>query len=622
MVNRAAIALALLATVIVHAQNRDRRIQPIVARKQVALVIGNAAYGNRPLLNPVNDARAMARVLQSLNYDVALITDADRKAMGQAIDRFVAKLGTGDVAFFYYSGHGMQVEDENYLLPVDFQGKDEKDARYDAEPASRIQDRMERSGAQLNIMVLDACRDNPFHSSSRSSAGGLAAMSGGRGTFIAFATSPGKTASDNPGGKNGLFTQYLLEALPEPGLGLNEVFDLVRERVDAASNGKQLPWTLSSVVGRYSFVAGSATPAANGGRATPDVNPPTPRADPNPPASVDTNPKEAPPGEQRRLTPDLLVYCRSHGYSGLRNLNDTGFGWRCTPGDVVINTNQACKEQYGAPFVAHLISPPPGRPSDWVCINNSVPQSTPAKNGGRAATDLNPSAPRVDAKPPSNLKVDSKVNPKDGLTYVSIPPGTFMMGCSPDDMQCPPDEKPPRKLTITNGFWMGQTDVTQEAYQRVVGKNPSRFKGPKLPVEQVGLDDARAYCATVGMRIPTEAEWEYAARAGTTGSRYGDIDEISWHNRNSGAKTHEVGQKQPNAWNLCDMLGNVWQWTADWYAEQLPGGIDPTGPTAGQYRVVRGGSWVYAAPTIRVSQRSRIAYGVRNDNLGFRCVGN
>jgi uncharacterized caspase-like protein len=141
---RPAFLLALLsATALMLAQ--DRRVEPIVAHKQVALVIGNAASTSHPLKNPRNDAVAMARRLRELHYDVTLVTDADRKAMGLAIDRFVDKLGAGDVGFFYYSGHGAQVEGENYLIPVDFQGQNETDVRYDAHPAGRIQERMERA---------------------------------------------------------------------------------------------------------------------------------------------------------------------------------------------------------------------------------------------------------------------------------------------------------------------------------------------------------------------------------------------------------------------------------------------------------------------------------------------
>src|SRR5579862_7531847 len=125
MFRAALFTLLLLPT----ASAQDRRVQPIVARKQVALVIGNAAYANGPLANSVRDAQAVAGRLRELNFDVALATDTGRKAMGVAIDQFLNKLGTGDVAFFYYSGHGMQVDGENYLVPIDFNGQNETDVR-------------------------------------------------------------------------------------------------------------------------------------------------------------------------------------------------------------------------------------------------------------------------------------------------------------------------------------------------------------------------------------------------------------------------------------------------------------------------------------------------------------
>jgi hypothetical protein len=113
--------------------------------------------------------------------------------------------------------------------------------------------------------------------------------------------------------------------------------------------------------------------------------------------------------------------------------------------------------------------------------------------------------------------------------------------------------------------------VTQQAYQRVTGQNPSNLKGANLPVENVNWDEAQAYCAAIGGRLPTEAEWEYAARAGSTAARYGNLDEIAWHSGNSGGRTHEVGQKLANAFGLFDMLGDVWQWTANWYGSVLHG---------------------------------------------------
>jgi formylglycine-generating enzyme required for sulfatase activity len=228
---------------------------------------------------------------------------------------------------------------------------------------------------------------------------------------------------------------------------------------------------------------------------------------------------------------------------------------------------------------------------------------------------------QLSAQPVSELR---KVNPIDGLTYVWISPGKFVMGCSPGDSDCAPDEKPPRQVTIAKGFWMGQTPVTQEAYQQVTGKSPGYFKGSKFPADSVSWDDAQTYCLATDMRLPTEAEWEYAARAGVMAARYGDIDQIAWYGVNAENKTHEVMQKAPNAWHLYDMLGNVWEWTADWYAAHLAdvAVTDPQGPETGKVRVLRGGSWGNGPAFVRLSVRSANEPGNRSNVVGFRCVGN
>ena len=217
----------------------------------------------------------------------------------------------------------------------------------------------------------------------------------------------------------------------------------------------------------------------------------------------------------------------------------------------------------------------------------------------------------------------TRVNFKDGLIYVWVPPGKFMMGCSLGDKECDKDEKPQHEVTITRGFWMGQTPVTQEAYQRLTGANPSYFKGPRLPVERVNWNEAVAYCTAVRMRLPTEAEWEYAARGDSTAARYGNLDEIAWYSVNSGRRTHDVGQKKPNAFGLYDMLGNVYQWTADWSGEKYSernGTLNPWGPSSGQRRVLRGGAWGGTVKDIRASVRGKDEPAIRYSDLGFRCA--
>ena len=181
-------------------------------RAGVALVAGNAAYPSTPLRNSLNDARDLSAALRELGFEVTLVADADLRSIDRAVETFVAGLQPGDVALFYYSGHGMQVNGENYLLPIDFRAQQEADVPYQAYSASRVHERMQAREASLSIVILDACRNNPFRGV-RSASKGLAPMQTDKGSFIAFAAAPGQTASDNPSESNGLFTKHLLDAL-------------------------------------------------------------------------------------------------------------------------------------------------------------------------------------------------------------------------------------------------------------------------------------------------------------------------------------------------------------------------------------------------------------------------
>jgi tetratricopeptide (TPR) repeat protein len=233
---------------------------PLQPRALVALVIGNGAYRENALPNPPNDARAIRDVLVELGFTVELKIDADRRQLGMSIEQFRKRLHRGDLAVFYYAGHGFQIDGENYLVPTDFEKHDVTAAKFDSYPIAPLIEGMEKSGATLNIIILDACRNNPFRDG-RAMSGGLAAMNAAAGTFIAFATSPGQTASDNSRGKNGLFTTYLLEALRQSGLTLDDVFNRTREQVYNVSHHDQLPWTQSSVIGRFYFRPANETAA-------------------------------------------------------------------------------------------------------------------------------------------------------------------------------------------------------------------------------------------------------------------------------------------------------------------------------------------------------------------------
>jgi WD40 repeat protein len=217
-------------------------------------VVGNNAYPSAPLRNAVADANEVSKALRDLQFDVTTLSDSNLVTLERAVEAFAARLQPSDVALFYFSGHGVQVDGENYLVPVDFKGIDEVDVKHLAYSASRVHDKLE-AHARIRIIVLDACRDNPFRST-RSVQRGLATMTAS-GSLIAFATGPGSTASDNPRGKNGLFTEKLLEALKEPGLSTSELFRKVRLLVNNASGGRQTPWLWDGLIGDFVFRAGA-----------------------------------------------------------------------------------------------------------------------------------------------------------------------------------------------------------------------------------------------------------------------------------------------------------------------------------------------------------------------------
>ena len=238
-----------------------------------------------------------------------------------------------------------------------------------------------------------------------------------------------------------------------------------------------------------------------------------------------------------------------------------------------------------------------------------------------------------DEPSPSTLK-DQSFN-VDGVSFTmkAVQGGTFTMGSSEDDADAFDQEKPAHSVTVSS-FWIGQTEVTQELWEKVMKNNPSYFKGDKLPVEMVSWDDCQDFIKELNtktgkkFRLPTEAEWEYAARGGNKSKGYkysggNEIDKVAWYEDNSSDKTHDVGTKAANELGIYDMTGNVWEWCSDWWSNSYYSSSpasNPQGPSTGSYRVFRGRSWYDNARHSRVTIRGNRKPGDRSYYLGLRLV--
>jgi len=492
------------------------------AEPRIALVIGNSAYAEGPLANPVNDARDMAVTLHQLGFEVLSGENRNHRQMEALIRDFGRKIRGGGVGMFYFAGHGAQVGGNNYLIPIGAQINGEAEVKYEAVDAGFVLAQMEEARNRLNIVVQDACRNNPFARSFRSPSRGLASVDAPVGTLIAYATAPGRTANDG-GGRNGLYTKELLAAMKLPGLKLEDVFKRTRSEVRSQSNNQQIPWEASSIEGDFYF-------SSSGPRPTP-----TPRPTPAP------------------LTP--------------------------------------------------IIALPRGVDPSRLAVHNFTTATVDAQGNAR----------RFAGTPTQQYTED-------------LGSGVML------------EMVPVRGSGGIQDFWIGKFEVTQEQWRAVMGNNPSGFQGDKLPVEDVcsgGSDCPKEYSvkefckrlnARLGLstgnryRLPKEAEWEYAAQAGTkTKFAFGDTisPEIVNYDGNylygatkKGAyreKTVEVGSLGvANAWGIYDMLGNVWEWCEY---------IDQTGASN---QIWRGGGWNHVADYDRSAIRSYDSSGASGGYQGFR----
>lgn len=489
-----------------------------VTEQRTALVIGNSTYSFGPLKNPVNDASDMAAVLQRLGFTVTLKKNTRQQEMEESIREFGNRLKRGGVGLFFYAGHGIQISGKNYLIPIGARIDKETDAKYQAIDAEMVLDEMAHAGNPMNIVILDACRDNPLGRSLRSAGRGLAIISDApQGTFITYSTSPGKTASDGKA-RNSPYTSALLQAIREPGLPIEQVFKKVRQRLTHETGGKQIPWELSSLQGDFYFSRGPI--------------------------------------------------------SSLVDAEDSK--------DVSVTKPVVVKKP-----------------------TTTEPTPLVVQKAADVAMGPLPSMPPTDGK--------TFISSTLGAKFTLIPAGTFTMG-SPSTEEGRYAGEIQHRVTISRSFYMQTTEVTQGQWRQVMGSNPSHFIscGDDCPVENISWNDVQEFIRKLNSRegkgkyrLPTEAEWEYAVRAGSEDARYGDIDSIAWYYRNANQKTHSVGQKRPNAWGLYDMLGNVKEWCQDWYGYYTANSVtDPEGPSSGSNRVVRGGAFDDSASSARAATRN------------------
>jgi len=636
----------------------------VSAEKRTALVIGNGGYKSAPLANAVNDATDMKNLLEKMQFEVIFRADADKGTMLKAMEQFNKKLKHSDVGLFYFAGHGMQINGENYLVPVRTHITSEIDVEYAALAAGRVLGKMKDTSTRVNIIILDACRNNPFKRSFRTSSKGLAQMNAPTGSILAYATAPGDVAADGKG-RNGLYTSQLMKHIRTPGITIEKMFKRTRNDVmqSAEKMGfKQVPWESSSMTGEFYFAAG--TTIVEGSQASvasrPSFGSLQVRSRPSGARiSLNNVDKGIAPVDITDLSPgSYQIAGRLSGYQSLEKQVRVNSGRRAmltlyldplktaarlyvnpTPDNAQVRIMNIPEKYYSG------IGLKPGRyqvevshtgyetHSRWIEITDTddidlyvelFPEAAPQQVVTVPSTTLTVSSSASGTRRPGEEWQD----PVTDMEFVWVPGGEFMMGSNNGGSY----ERPIHKVRL-DGFWMGKYEVTQGQWQKIMGNNPSSFKkGNDFPVEKVSWNDANIFIKKLNSQaghtfsLPSEAQWEYAARSGGKNQKYSggdDVNRFAWYKSNSGRSTHKVGTKTSNDLGIYDMSGNVWEWCQEIYAKDAykkHSSKNPLYAQGGSYRVYRGGSWSDNPAYVRCASRSRSTPGNRNSDLGFRLL--
>ena len=559
---------------------------PLYAER-VALVIGNGAYRGgeiTELSNPGNDARAVAGKLRGLGFEVISGIDLGRPKFFDLLRKFGEQAAGAEAALLFYAGHGLQVEGKNYLIPVDAGSLKEKtDLR---ERAVNLDYVLEEMKGKTNLVFLDACRNNPFRGFRGSGGRGLAVVSAksmGGGVLISYAAEPGELALDGEG-QNSPYTEALLKHMGRQGVSVGDMLTGVKAEVEDATGGAQHPWTSVSMRAPFYFVPGTIIV---------------------PPPGCDT---------------ELLKSLKN-------NWEEAKKSKREGPVEVFIKEYESCR---GAGV---LVTRAKNLLDDLARARKAKEEAArKAKEEAARKAKEDAEKARVELRRPGRRFQDCAECPE----MVVIPAGSFMMGSPESEEGRIDNEGPVHPVEIGEPLAVGAYEVTFEEWDACVAAGGCGGYRPddagwgrgRRPVINVSWDDADSYVSWLSRktgrkyRLLSEAEWEYAARAGTR-TRYSFGNKISPKDANYGdiGKTRPVGRYRANGYGLYDMHGNVREWVQDCFSksyEEAPSNGDAWGRRSCGIRGLRGGSWVSISWHIRSAIRFWDFTGSRDYDNGFR----
>ena len=598
-----------------------------------ALVIGVSDYTNgwQDLPGVVKDAEAVSAALKDLDFQVTVVLNPKKTELAEAIQKFINDYGYDyeNRLLIYYAGHGNTQKsgagyEQGLIVPADAptpKAGNEAEFRRMAVSMDTIERYAQEIDAKHVLFVFDSCFSGSLITKTRSPVPPIITFKATQPVrqFITAGTDDQEVPDLSE-----FRRQFVLGIKGEADrnadgfVTASELADFLQDKVSRYTRGSQTPQygkIRDARLDKGDFVF--VLPTKPAGSTTADKN--------NPP------PNDAPVVAKTRAAQERESWNLVKDSDDAQDFRDflKEFSNGANAGNAKIKLEQAVWETVrtsgeAAKVKGYLDEFPSGANASAGRIlygQLTRPKPVPANNQGNPTNNTTTAAKTAGAISKAALPNGAE------MSFAYIPAGSFEMGSTNGDA----NEKPVHTVKISQGFQMQTTEVTQAQWTAVMGSIPSEFKNcPQCPVENVSWEDAQQFIAKLNgqsdgykYRLPSEAEWEYAARAGTTGDYAGNLDSMGWYDGNSGNKTHPVGTKQANGWGLYDMHGNVWEWCADWYDKDYyakSSGTDPTGAASDWFRVIRGGSWDSPAGNLRSAYRSSITPSERYYVLGFRLL--